>query len=38
MELARGVRGQRAKFRAAAKHCKGTGKGFRACMRTQLKK
>ena len=29
---------QQNKFKAAAKHCKGTGRGFRKCMKTQLKK
>ena len=29
---------QKSKFTAAAKACKGTGKGFHACMRRKLKK
>ena len=29
---------QQSKFRAAAKKCKGTGKGFKACMKRELKK
>lgn len=34
----RGGSGQRNRFARAAKHCKGKGKGFRSCMRSQLKK
>lgn len=33
-----GGSGQKARFSRAAKHCKGRGKGFRSCMRSQLKK
>lgn len=33
-----GASRQRAKFKAAAKACRGTGKGFHACMRRKLKK
>lgn len=29
---------QRARFTRAAKKCKGKGKGFRSCMRRELKK
>jgi len=29
---------QKTKFGAAATRCKGTGKGFRQCMRRELKK
>ena len=29
---------QQARFRAAAKKCKGKGKGFRPCMKRELKK
>lgn len=29
---------QKSKFAAAARKCKGTGKGFRACMRRELRK
>lgn len=29
---------QKSRFRSAAKKCKGKGKGFRACMRKELKK
>jgi len=29
---------QQAKFKAAAKKCKGKGKGFKPCMRKMLKK
>jgi len=29
---------QQAKFRAAAKKCKGKGKGFRPCMKRELKR
>jgi len=33
-----GRRAQQARFRAAAKKCKGKGKGFRPCMKRELKK
>lgn len=33
-----GASRQRAKFKAAAKACRGTGKGFHACMRRKLRK
>lgn len=33
-----GGSGQKARFARAAKYCKGRGKGFRSCMRSQLKK
>lgn len=29
---------QKARFKKAAKKCKGKGKGFRACMKRELKK
>lgn len=29
---------QKAKFKRAAKRCKGKGKGFRPCMKRELKK
>lgn len=29
--------GQKSKFKAAAKACKGKGKGFRLCMKSHLK-
>lgn len=34
----RGGAAQRKRFKAAAKACRGTGKGFHACMRRKLRK
>jgi len=38
MAKKKGKHAQQARFKRAAKHCKGKGKGFRACMKKELKK